>query len=64
MKYYKPKSVTWWVSAAQIIIGILLAGLPETVWAFGFLSTLTGGIEPYALIMAGAGGIGLRGAMP
>jgi len=64
MKYFKPRSTTWWISAAQIAVGVLLAGLPDGVWLFTFLANVTGGIEPYALIMAGAGGIGLRGALP
>lgn len=63
MKYFKPKSVTWWIAALQIAVGIALAGMTDGQWLHDFLTQVTGGLSPYTLIMAGAGGIGLRGAI-
>lgn len=63
MKYLKPKSVTWWVSILQIAVGIVLAATADGQWVHTFLTNATGGLEPYALISAGAFGVGLRGAI-
>ncbi len=49
MKYFKPKSLTWWTSVATLGFGIF-----ETV--------MTKQFSPY--IAAGLGGIGIRGALP
>jgi hypothetical protein len=64
MKYFKPKSVTWWAGAAALGAGCVLAvhegydlgGLGVT------LEELTGGLGAYTLLVQGAGLIGLRGA--
>ena len=64
-KYFKPKSLTWWVAVVQIILGAILAteaihGLTGVVDA---IHKLTGNVDAYVLVSAGLGGIGLRGAL-
>jgi len=64
-KYLKPRSLTWWVSFAQILMGIFIAsaqvhGLIDLAEAFDIM---TGSLGPYVLISAGLTGIGLRGAV-
>jgi len=65
-KYYKPSSVTWWVGIAQVAAGLALA-VSGNVDAYNtlhaVLNDLVGGMTPYQLIFAGAGLIGLRGAL-
>ena len=65
-KYFKPKSLTWWASAAPLAAGIILATEPLHA-AFDLAQTLrnlTGEVPPIMLINAGLAGIGIRRAMP
>lgn len=68
MKYFKPKSLTWWSGAALIITGAAQIALPDSFAASqigAFLSLLTGGSEgasPALLMASGTGLIGLRAA--
>lgn len=65
LKYFKPKSVTWWAGIAFIVTGFA-SMFPEAhpaVFEFGDLFTrFTGGTDasPAALIISGFGFIGLR----
>lgn len=64
MKYFKPKSISWWSSVAPLVAGLLIATAPLTGLATvaSVLVTITGGISPAVLINAGLAGIGFRGA--
>ena len=65
MKYFKPKSLTWWASALPIFAGVFLALAPVhglDSWSMA-IGDLTGGAAPAVLINAGLAGIGFRGAM-
>ena len=64
-KYFKPKSLTWWASAAPLVAGIILATEPLHA-AFDLAQTLrniTGDVPPVMLFNAGLAGIGIRGAL-
>lgn len=65
MKYFKPKSLTWWMSATPLLAGILVASLPlhgmDAIVTT--INSLTGGLSAAVMINFGLGGIGLRGAM-
>jgi hypothetical protein len=65
MKYFKPKSLTWWASACPLVSGLIVAseplhGLSAIVQT---IDNATGGVSPMVLINAGLAGIGLRGAI-
>ena len=65
MKYLKVKSLTWWVSVAPIIAGLIIASEPLH-GASSIVQTInsaTGDISPAVLINSGLIGIGLRGAI-
>jgi hypothetical protein len=65
MKYFKPTSLTWWMSFLPIAGGIIIAtadihGQAALVTS---VNNLTGNVEPAVLINAGLVGIGLRAAL-
>ncbi|MBL4757401.1 MAG: hypothetical protein JKY32_07135 [Rhizobiales bacterium] len=65
MKYFKPRSLTWWASVVPMAGGVFIAlepmhgmgGVADSV------SNLLGNVQPYILINAGLAGIGFRGAI-
>lgn len=65
MKYFKPKSLTWWASAAPLIAGAVVAGEPlhGVVALVDTINAMTGDTSPAVLINAGLAGIGIRGAV-
>ena len=65
MKYFKPKSLTWWGAVVPLISGIVVAseplhGLSAIVQT---IDSATGNVAPAVLINAGLVAIGARGAM-
>ena len=66
-KYYKPKSLTWWVGCVLVLSGVL----QSNAWEIPVISdtlrpimeAMTGAADPKSKIMAGLGFIGLRGAL-
>lgn len=66
-KYFKPKSVTWWVSFSAVFSGaVQLWGVDIpifTQYVVPIVNALHQDIQPSALFWAGLGGIGLRGAL-
>jgi len=68
MRYVLPKSLTWWVGLAAVLIGLLALALPESgplgVIA-GVIAMLIGANDaaPATLITLGLGLIGLRGRL-
>jgi hypothetical protein len=62
MRYFRPRSLTWWASATPIALGLVVA----TVEMHGYASVvaainqMTGGATAYTLINTGLVGIGLR----
>ena len=65
-KYFKPNSVTWWVGIAQIAAGLALSvfgNVDALSTLHAILNDVVGGMTPYQLIFAGAGLIGMRGAL-
>jgi len=66
MKYFKPKSLTWWfggvvpLGAAVILATEPLHGLTGIVSS---IDALTGGIEPSIMVVYGMTAIGFRGAI-
>lgn len=66
MKYFKPKSLTWWTAALTLVLGLVLAlgpVIPDGGKTVSVINNLTGGLPPAVLINAGLMGIGLRGAV-
>jgi hypothetical protein len=65
MKYFKPKSLTWWSSFVPLIAGVLVASEALHGWSAvtSTIDAVTGGISPSLMINAGLIGIGVRGAM-
>lgn len=65
MKYFKPKSVTWWASVAPLVAGMIVATEPlhGLTAAVDVINAITGNASPAILINAGLAGIGLRGAL-
>jgi lysylphosphatidylglycerol synthetase-like protein (DUF2156 family) len=64
-KYFRPKSVTWWVSVIPLIAGLLLAFAQAFAWLpiVALITTFAPGATPSVLVYAGLMGIGLRGAI-
>jgi hypothetical protein len=65
MKYFKPKSLTWWSSCVPLIAGAVVAfepihGLSAIT---DTINNVTGFVSPAVMINAGLIGIGVRGAM-
>jgi len=63
LKYFKPKSLTWWSSFVPVAVGVFIAseplhGLSAHVQV---INDITGGISAAVLINGGLIGIGLRG---
>ncbi|MAM60873.1 hypothetical protein [Maritimibacter sp. UBA3975] len=69
MRYFRPKSLTWWAGVGLIASGVLLALFPgqDQLGVLGaLLGLLTGGGEgasPAFLIFSGLGLIGIRDKM-
>jgi len=65
MKYFKPKSLTWWASFAPLISGALVASLPlhGFVEIVQTINSITGDLNPAMMINIGLAGIGIRGAI-
>ena len=63
-KYFKPNSLTWWVSVAPLFAGVFMAAEPIHGLS-GAVDTLRNatGLTALALINAGLAGIGIRGAI-
>lgn len=67
-KYYKPRSVTWWVGIASMVAGGLHA-LPLEYFDWSVLKAFdlwlddAFGFQTSFYVMFGAGLIGLRGAL-
>lgn len=64
MKYFKPKSVTWWASFVPLLAGAFMAtepihGLGALVASIEAATNMTAPV----LINIGMAGIGLRGAI-
>ena len=65
MKYFKPRSVTWWASMLPIAAGVFIASEPLhglTDWAM-VVSSLFDDVSPAVLINMGLAGVGIRGAL-
>tara|TARA_R110000796_G_scaffold54705_2_gene127805 strand:- start:1181 stop:1381 length:201 start_codon:yes stop_codon:yes gene_type:complete len=65
MKYFKPKSLTWWSSCAPLIAGVLVAFEPLHGWTdvTATINSVTGFVSPSIMINAGLLGIGFRAAI-
>lgn len=64
-KYFRPKSLTWWVSVIPLVAGIVLAFAQAFAVApvVAVIATFAPGMTPAMLVAAGLMGIGLRGAI-
>lgn len=64
-KYFRPKSLTWWVSVIPLIAGLILAVAQAFALApvVALIATFAPGMSPAMLVGAGLMGIGLRGAI-
>jgi hypothetical protein len=66
-KYFKPKSVTWWVSFTALSSGFFqLTGIDIPVlseYVRPVINAVHQDISPSALFQLGLAGIGLRGAL-
>tara|TARA_R110000764_G_C11029370_1_gene385335 strand:- start:38224 stop:38424 length:201 start_codon:yes stop_codon:yes gene_type:complete len=65
MKYWKPKSITWWGGVVPLVAGLILATEPLHGWLdlVSTINNMTGFIPAAILINSGAVAIGLRGAV-
>jgi hypothetical protein len=65
MKYWKPRSVTWWGGVVPLVAGLILATEPLHGWLdlVATINNMTGFIPAAILINSGAVAIGLRGAV-
>tara|TARA_R110000822_G_scaffold7154_2_gene29430 strand:+ start:901 stop:1101 length:201 start_codon:yes stop_codon:yes gene_type:complete len=65
MKYWKPRSVTWWGGVIPLTGGLIVATLPLHGWAdlVTAIDNVSGGLPAAILINAGAVAIGFRGAL-
>ena len=65
MKYWKPRSLTFWASCAPIFAGVFLATEPlhglSSISAV--IDQMSGQMTPAMLINVGLAGIGLRAAV-
>ena len=63
-KYFKPKSLTWWVSVLPLLAGVFMAAEPLHGLS-GMTDALRNGtgLTAPVLINMGLAGIGLRGAL-
>lgn len=64
-KYFKPKSLTWWMSLVPVALGGTVAAEPLHNMAdvVQSIQNATGDTPPYVMINAGLAGIGIRGAL-
>lgn len=63
-RYFKPTSLTWWSAVTPLCCGLLIATEPLHGLSDVVLSIKNGtGMTAPALITAGLGGIGIRGAV-
>jgi hypothetical protein len=65
MKYFKPRSLTWWGAMVPLVSGLVVASEPLHGLT-GIVQTIdgvTGHVAPALLINAGLVAIGARGAM-
>jgi NAD/NADP transhydrogenase alpha subunit len=65
MRYFRPKSLTWWSGVASVATGVAAMVIPDNfaLGEFGrFIAMLAGGADasPAALIFLGTGLIGIR----
>jgi len=65
MRYFRPKSLTWWSGIASVLVGLASLAVPEsdTLGALGRLVLeITGGEDgsPTGMILLGLGLIGIR----
>tara|TARA_R110000782_G_scaffold218427_1_gene305823 strand:- start:34137 stop:34337 length:201 start_codon:yes stop_codon:yes gene_type:complete len=65
MKYFKPRSVTWWGGVLPVVAGLIVATaeIHGNLAAVTAINNITGGIPAAALINSGLVAIGLRGAI-
>ena len=69
MKYFQPKSLTWWAGVASIVVGAAqMVGLQHAAYGMvgELVQTLTGGMlgsSPAQMIVGGLGLIGIRAKM-
>lgn len=65
MKYFNPKSLTWWASFLPLMAGLIGATEPVhgAIAVVQTIDNITGGAAPTLLINAGLAGIGIRGAL-
>jgi hypothetical protein len=65
MKYFKPKSVTWWAGLVPLVAGLIIATEPLHGWMdlVATINNMTGRVPAAVLINAGAVAIGMRGAV-
>jgi hypothetical protein len=64
IKYFKPRSLTWWSSVTPLVIGIVIATEPlhGSAALADSMRNATGMTAP-ALINMGLAGVGLRAAV-
>lgn len=66
MRYFKPRSLTWWASLVPLIAGLIMAlaeGFPALQPLAQAIRPVFNDASPAVLINAGLVGIGLRGAL-
>ena len=65
MKYWKPRSVTWWAGLVPLVAGLIIATEPLHGWLdlVATINNMTGRVPAAVLINAGAVAIGMRGAV-
>ena len=65
MKYWKPKSLTWWGGVVPLVAGLIIATEPLHGWLdlVSTINNMTGRIPAAVLINTGAVAIGFRGAL-
>lgn len=66
MKYFRPKSATFWIGILMIISGILLViDAFQPIGVLGLvLSAAYGDTSPFMLIILGCGTVTMRAALP
>lgn len=66
IKYFKPKSLTWWGSVVPLLAGLISAAsasVPALEPAKVVIDAASGGLTPAVLINAGLVGIGVRASI-